>query len=131
MLFRSEKFDVPVGIQDMLSSFYAARNIDFTNAKQGDIFSLTSFMDKELWPVKIRYMGNETIQTAIGKFSCLCFCPIVQKGRVFKREDDLKVWITADKNHIPLRAQAKILVGSIKMDIVTASNLANETSKVN
>ena len=78
-----EKFDVPVGIQDMLSSFYAARNIDFTNAKQGDIFSLTSFMDKELWPVKIRYMGNETIQTAIGKFSCLCFCPIVQKGRVF------------------------------------------------
>ena len=126
-----EKFDVPVGIQDMLSSFYAARNIDFTNAKEGDIFSLTSFMDKELWPVKIRYIGKETIETAIGKFSCLCFCPIVQKGRVFKREDDLKVWITDDKNHIPLRAQAKILVGSIKMDIVTASNLANETSKVN
>ncbi|HWY12865.1 MAG TPA: DUF3108 domain-containing protein [Bacteroidia bacterium] len=126
-----EKYDVPVGIQDMLSSFYAARNMDFTNAKEGDIFSLTSFMDKELWPVKIRYLGKETIETAIGKFSCLRFCPIVQKGRVFKREDDLNVWITADKNHIPLRAQAKILIGSIKMDIVTACNLANETSKVN
>ncbi len=126
-----EKFDVPVGTQDMLSAFYAARNMDFTNAKEGDIFSLNSFMDKELWPVKMRYIGKETIETAIGKFSCMCLCPIVQKGRVFKHEDDLKVWITDDKNHIPLRAQAKILVGSIKMDIVTASNLANETSKVN
>lgn len=126
-----EKYDVPVGIQDMLSSFYAARNLDFSNAKEGDVFALTSFMDKELWPVKIRYVGKETIETAIGKYSCLMFRPIVQKGRVFKSEEDLCVWITDDKNHIPLRATAKILFGAVKMDITAVSNLANETSKVN
>lgn len=125
-----EKFDVPVGIQDMLSAFYAARNLDFSNAKEGDVFALTSFMDKELWPVKMRYVGKETIETAIGKYNCLKFRPIVQKGRVFKSEEDLSVWITDDKNHIPLRAQAKILFGSVKMDITAATNLANETSKV-
>lgn len=126
-----EKFDVPVGIQDMLSAFYAARNLDFSNAKEGDVFALTSFMDKELWPVKMRYVGKEIIETAIGKYNCLKFRPIVQKGRVFKSEEDLSVWITDDKNHIPLRAQAKILFGSVKMDITAATNLANETSKVN
>ena len=126
-----EKFDVPTGIQDMLSAFYAARNVDFTNAKEGDIFSINSFIDKELWPLKIKFVGREAIETDIGKFNCLRFRPIVQKGRVFKSEEDLNIWITDDKNHVPLRAQAKILIGSVKMDIVSVSGLANETSKVN
>ena len=126
-----EKFDVPNGIQDMLSAFYAARNVDFTNAKEGDVFSINSFIDKELWPLKIKFVGREAIETDIGKFNCLKFRPIVQKGRVFKSEEDLNIWITDDKNHVPLRAQAKILIGSVKMDIISVSNLANETSKVN
>jgi len=126
-----EKYDVPVGIQDMLSAFYAARNLDFSAAKEGEIFALNSFIDKELWPVKMRFIGKETINCEIGTYKCLKFAPIVQKGRVFKSEEDLTVWITDDKNHIPLRAQAKILFGSVKMDITSANNLANETSKVN
>ncbi len=126
-----EKYDVPVGIQDMLSAFYAARNLDFSNAKEGDVFALNSFIDKELWPVKMKFVGRETIDCEIGTYKCLKFRPIVQKGRVFKSEEDLTVWITDDKNHIPLRAQAKILIGSVKMDITNATGLANETSKVN
>lgn len=125
-----EKYDVPTGIQDMLSAFYAARNVDFTNSKEGDIFSINSFIDKELWPLKIKFVGREPIETAIGKYNCLRFRPIVQKGRVFKSEEDLNIWITDDKNHVPLRAQAKILIGSVKMDIVNASNLANESAKI-
>lgn len=126
-----EKIDVPQGVQDMLSSFYAARNLDFTNAKEGDVYTIKSFVDKELWPMNIRYVGKETIECELGTFKCLKFRPIVQKGRIFKNEEDLNVWITDDKNHVPLRAQAKILIGSIKLDIIGASNLANATSKVN
>ncbi len=126
-----EKIDVPQGVQDMLSSFYAARNLDFSNAKEGDVYTIKSFVDKELWPMNIRYVGKETIECELGTFKCLKFRPIVQKGRIFKNEEDLNVWITDDKNHVPLRAQAKILIGSIKLDIIGASNLANATSKVN
>jgi hypothetical protein len=94
------------------------------------VFTVNSFVDKELWPLKIRYVGKEVIETDIGKYSCLVFRPIVQQGRIFKSEEDMKVWITDDKNHVPLRAQAKILVGSIKMDIMSAQNLANPEAKV-
>ena len=125
-----EKYDVPSGIQDMLSAFYAARNLDFSNAKEGDVFTVNSFVDKELWPLKVRYVGKEVIDTEIGKYRCLKFRPIVQKGRIFKSEEDLSVWITDDKNHIPVAAQAKILVGSIKLDITGASGLANEAAKM-
>jgi hypothetical protein len=126
-----EKFDVPVGIQDMVSAFYSARNLDFSKAKEGDIFSLKCFLDKEIWPLKIKYVGKEVIETDIGNYRCLKFRPIVQKGRVFKNEEDLNVWISDDDNHIPMRAQAKILIGSIKMDITRVQNLAHPASKVN
>jgi hypothetical protein len=126
-----EKYDVPSGIQDMLSAFYAARNLDFATAKEGDVFTVNSFVDKELWPLKVRYVGKEVVETEIGKYRCLKFRPIVQKGRIFKSEEDLCVWITDDKNHVPVAAQAKILVGSIKLDITGASGLANESAKEN
>jgi hypothetical protein len=125
-----EKVDIPKGTQDMISAFYSARNLDLTNAKEGDVFTINSIVDKEIWPLKIRYVGKETITCDIGKFNCVKFRPIVQKGRIFKREDDLNVWLTDDKNHVPLRAQAKLLVGSIKLDIVSVKNLANPTSQI-
>lgn len=125
-----EKVDVPEGTQDMISAFYSARNLDLTNAKEGDIFTINSIVDKEIWPLKIRYVGKEKIKCDIGTFNCVKFRPIVQKGRIFKSEDDLNVWLTDDKNHVPLRAQAKLLVGSIKLDIVSVKNLANTTSEV-
>ncbi len=127
---KDQKYDVPVGVQDMVSAFYSARSLDLSNAKEGDVFSLTCFLDKEVWPLKIRFIGREVITTDIGKFKCLKFRPIVQKGRVFKKEEDLNVWISDDKNHIPMRVKADVLVGSIKMDITSVRNLANPMSKV-
>ncbi|GAB4209267.1 MAG: DUF3108 domain-containing protein [Bacteroidia bacterium] len=126
----NQVYSIPDEVHDMISAFYAARNIDFSNAKKGDVFTVMSFVDKELWPLKMKYLGKDEIKTDIGKFKCLKFCPIVQRGRIFKKEEDLLVWITDDKNHIPLRAQAKILVGSIKMDITDIKNNANPLSKI-
>lgn len=125
-----EKVDVPEGTQDMISAFYSARNLDLTNAKEGDVFTINSIVDKEIWPLKIRYVGKEKISCEIGTYNCVKFRPIVQKGRIFKHEEDLNVWLTDDKNHIPLKAQAKLMVGSIKLDIISAKNLANPTSEV-
>ena len=125
-----EKIEIPAGTQDMISAFYSARNLDLTNAKEGDIFTINSIVDKEIWPLKIRYVGKEKITCDIGTYNCVKFRPIVQKGRIFKSEDDLNVWLTDDKNHVPLRAQAKLLVGSIKLDITSVKNLANPTSEI-
>jgi hypothetical protein len=125
-----EKFDVPTSIQDMVSAFYTARSLDLSNAKPGDLFALDCFVDKEIWPLKIKFVGRETIKTDIGKYKCLRFRPVVQKGRVFKHEEDLNVWISDDKNHIPMRVQANVIIGSIKMDITDAKNLANPTGEV-
>jgi thioredoxin-related protein len=127
---KGDIFDIKDNTHDMVSAFYAARNLDFSNAKVNDVFSVNSFVDDENFTIKIRYVGKEVLETDLGKFNCLKFRPLVQRGRVFKNEEDLNVWITDDKNHIPLRAQAKILVGSIKMDLIKYENLANPIARI-
>lgn len=123
-------FDVPENVQEMTSAFYYARTIDFTNAKEGDIFEFPCFVDDEVWPLKIKYIGKETIKADIGKIRCIKFCPVVQKGRIFKKEEDMIAWISDDKNRIPVRAEAKVLVGAIKMDLTAYSGLANPLALV-
>jgi len=115
-------FNVAAHMQDMLSSFYYARTIDFSKAKPNEVFTIPAFVDNETFNLKIKYIGKEEITTEFGKIKCIKFRPILQKGRIFKHEEDLNVWISDDDNHVPIRAQAEILVGSIKMDLQRYKN---------
>lgn len=126
-----QQYDIEPNMQDMLSAFYHARNLDLSAAKPGEMYTLNCFMDKEVWPLKIKFIARETVTTDLGTFKCLKFRPIVQKGRVFKKEEDLNIWITDDKNHIPIKGQADVLVGSIKVELTNYSGLANPIAKVN
>jgi len=123
-------FDIPENMQDMVSAFYYTRCLDFSNAKPNELFTIPCFVDDQLFAIKIKYVGKETIKTDIGKFRCIKFRPVLQKGRIFKSEEDLNIWISDDNNHIPIRIEAKILVGSIKMDLEKYTGLANPISKI-
>jgi len=119
------KYAVPDNIQDMVSAAFYARTLDFSNATVGQIYPMTAFIDNEVVPMNIKFIGRETISTKKGKFRCLMFRPLLQEGRIFKEQEDMTVWVSDDKNKIPIRAQTDILIGSIKMDLVDYSGLAN------
>ena len=125
-----KNIDAPANVQDMISCFYYARTINFDNAKVGDLFTINTICDGELFPLKIKYMGKETVNLRKGKYRCMRFVPVVLTGRIFKSNEDLSVWITDDKNKIPILAKAKIWVGSIKAEVVEFKNLANPIAKV-
>jgi hypothetical protein len=78
----------------------------------------------------MKYLGKEKIKIDIGTFNCLKFAPVIQKGRIFKKEDDLCVWISDDANHIPILAKAKIMVGSIKMELNQYSGISHTLAQV-
>lgn len=124
-------FKAPIGIQDMISSFYYARTLNFKNLKKNDTFEFKCFMDDEIFNLKIKYTGEEVISIRKGKFNCLKFVPVIQTGRLFKDESDVNFWITNDENRIPVLVKAKIPVGIIKMHLVEWEGLKNElTSKI-
>ena len=124
----TKDFTVAMGVQDMISSFYKARTLNFKGMKKGKVFSFKCFMDDELFTLKVKYMGDEEIKIRKGKFKCHKFVPVVQTGRYFKSEDDVNFWITADKNKIPVLVKAKIPVGTVKMHLVEWNGLKNELS---
>lgn len=123
-------FEIPMGMQDMLSSFYYARTIDYSNAKEGDEFEFECFMDDEVYPMVIRYLGKEEVDSKLGTFRCMKFVPVVQEGRVFEDDEDLIVYITDDENKVPILAEAEILVGSIKMELIEYAGLAHDIAIV-
>jgi Protein of unknown function (DUF3108) len=122
---KGQTFATKPAVQDMLSAFYYARTLDFRNAKPGDIFTIDTFIDSEEYTLKIKFIGREKLKSRAGNFDCLKFVPVLQQGRIFKKEDDMLVWITDDDNKIPVLAKAKILVGSLQMELVEFKNLAN------
>ncbi len=124
-----KQFSVPANVQDMISAFYYARTWDLSNVQPGQEFTMDVFIDNEIWPLRMRFIEKETIKIRNGKYRCLKFQPLVQKGRIFKSNDDLSVWITDDPNRIPVLVQAKILVGSIKMELSGYSGLANAIAR--
>lgn len=124
-------FKTPLGIQDMISSFYKARTFDFEGMEPGKTFSFKCFMDDEIFDLEIKYVGDEEIKIRKGKFNCHKFVPVLQTGRYFEDEEDVQFWITADENKIPVLVKAKIPVGSVKMHLVEWSGLNNDlTSKI-
>jgi hypothetical protein len=127
---KGETYVTPDFVQDMISSYFYARSLDFSKLKKGDIITVTTIVDDEIYPLRMKYLGKETVKVDLGKFNCLRFAPVVQKGRVFKKEEDLSVWVTDDANHLPVLAQAKILVGSIKMELTNYAGLANPVNFV-
>ncbi|MEO9257998.1 MAG: DUF3108 domain-containing protein [Crocinitomicaceae bacterium] len=127
---KGKLFDVPIGVQDMISSFYYARTLDYENMKVGQVTEFKCFMDDEIFPLKMKYVGKEEIHIRKGKFRCMKFVPVVQSGRYFKSEDDVNFWITDDKNHIPVLVKAKIPVGIVRLHLVEWSGLKNSLAKL-
>jgi len=116
-------FKVPNCVQDVLSSIYYARNIDFNRYKMDDKIPFSMFLDNQVYNLYIRYLGKETVKTRYGKFRAIKFKPLLVKGTIFEGGEKMTVWVSDDPNHIPLRIESPIAVGSIKVDMMQYRNL--------
>ena len=116
--------DVEDDIQDLISAYYYLRNNYKTDSiKKGDIVKLNVFFDSETFLFKLKYLGHETIKTNFGKIKCIKFRPFVMAGRVFKEEESLTLWVTADDNKVPIKIKADLEVGSLRADLVALKGL--------
>ncbi len=115
---REKTIDAPKNVQDVISTFYHLRNHpNIDKLKIGQTIDIDMFFDDEIFKFKLKYNGKETIKTKFGNVSALVFKPMVQSGRVFKEQESLTIWISDDKNKMPLRIKADLAVGSINADI--------------
>lgn len=118
-------FSVPKCVQDVLSAIYFARNIDYSKYKPGDRIPFSMFLDDQVYNLYIRYIGKEQIETRYGTFNTIKISPLLIEGTIFKGGEKMAVWVSDDANHVPVRVDSPILVGSIKVDMMGYQNLRN------
>ncbi|WP_370477630.1 DUF3108 domain-containing protein [Tamlana flava] len=110
--------DTKPNIQDMVSTYYYLRNnLNIEKLKIGDELQVDMFFDGENYGFKLQYLGEEIIDTDFGEIESLKFRPYVMAGRVFKEEESLTLWVSKDKNKMPLRIKADLAVGSLRADL--------------
>jgi hypothetical protein len=85
---------------------------------------MTWFTD-ELYPIRMKYIGTEEIKTRAGKIKCLRFNPVTETGRLFKTEEDVSFWFSADKNFLPVKIRFDIFVGAFTVEIVSYQGLVS------
>jgi len=120
----SNDFSFKENSQDMVSIFYYLRNFfRIDDLDKNNEITIDMFFDSENYRLKIKYLSTEIINTNFGKILCHKIKPYVQSGRVFKKDESLTMWISADNNRIPMKIKADLIVGSIRIDLEAFSNL--------
>jgi len=116
---------MPPGTHDIISAYFHARNYDFSALKEGDIYPINFILDDSLYLSVIKFIGREVVTTELGTFRCLHFKPMVVTGAVFSQPYPMDLWISDDRNHIPILAKSAVIVGSVKMELVEYKGLKN------
>lgn len=120
---KNKEFIVPPDIRDMVAVFYYIRNMDFENMKPGDIIKVNTFFDNEIFPFDMRYRGIVKIKTKKSEYQCIKLVPYVEPGRVFEKEDDMSIFLSADRNRVPIRVEFNLKLGTVKCDLIEYSGL--------
>ena len=104
--------------QDMLSALFYARTFNKNDLLQKKSFFVPIFMDEENYSLEILYLKDEKVKTNFGEVNCMVFKPKMQEGRVFEDGEEMKIWISDDRNHLLVKVETQIWAGSIKAILV-------------
>ena len=108
---------------DFVSAYYFARCLDVSKLHIGQKLDLEYFLEDGIHTMNIIYVGKERIKCSLGTFNCLKFNPTIIPGRIFRKDSKLYLWVTDDNNRIPVKAHVEVVVGSLSMELTSASGL--------
>ena len=121
------EYPIDACMHDILSIIYYTRNLDFNTINEGSEIPIKIFMDKETWPLKVRYKGKEEKRVRNrGKFNTFKFSPEVIVGNVFNEDTKMTVWASDDANKIPVLIESPVSVGSVKVVLKSYKGLKHD-----
>ncbi|PJJ54770.1 uncharacterized protein DUF3108 [Hymenobacter chitinivorans DSM 11115] len=123
-------FKTPDNIQDIVSGFYFLRTLNYDNRKVGEVIRVQGFFDDEVFNMDVTYKGKETVETKAGVIRAIRLVPKMPENKLFKGENAVSVYLSDDRNKIPVLFQAEMFVGSVKVDMYKYQGLRNRLNLV-
>ncbi len=96
--------------QDVLSAMYYVRTVPL---EIGTSISLANHTDGRNYPIVIRVLRRETIEVDAGTFDCIVVEPILRGPGLFTQKGRLTVWLTDDRNRIPVLMRSRMIIGHV------------------
>jgi len=115
---KAGRLKVPDKVNDLVSVFfYIRQNQYFEDLLAGKRVQIPVYHGDDLFLMELQYIGIETINTKIGRKECYVVSPKVPKGKLLKGSNDLKIYITKDKNRLPIYAEFELVLGALKCEL--------------
>ena len=109
--------DITPNGMDAVSLYFNMRSVDDSEIREGFSRSLEMVLEDTVRYLNFRYEGREVKKIRnLGKFKTLKFrCKIATSdGYAFTDGTEFEIWISDDRNKIPLYIQSPIKVGSVQ-----------------
>jgi hypothetical protein len=122
----TKSFKVPQDVHDIISSYYFLRTVNFDKTKEGEVIEVSVFFSNEVYKLRVRYAGRETIKTPFGKTKVFKLHPLIPDNKFFKGEGAMKIWVSDDINRIPVKVKVDLAIGSLQIDMKSFSGLKQD-----
>jgi len=119
-------YSTPDQVRDIVAGFMYLRIIDFSKYKLKDTLTVSGFFEDKAYHFKIIYFGKEMVSTDIGKIPCYKLIPIMPDNQLFRGENSITAWLSADGNQIPVKVDAKMFIGHAGTVLVGFRGLRNQ-----
>jgi hypothetical protein len=119
----ADTFNIPPNVHDFVSALYFMRTLKVEDFNSDSLFFINFFLDDSVYISAVKYEGKVNIKTKWGKIPCLKIAPMMASGEVFSDSYPMHVYVSDDKNHVPIMAESKVIVGSVKMELIEYGGL--------
>lgn len=104
-----------VQLLDIQTAVYYARMWNLEKAKKGDQRILQIMLGGDFFTIPMTYQGIEIVKHENGKrYSCHKITTKVVAGLIFKANQEISIFVSDDKNQIPIVVRAPILIGKVE-----------------
>lgn len=111
---RSGWRSVPDTLTDIVSVFfYFVNNHLMEGLERGENIVIPTFHADKISDITIKYDGESVVETDAGKIKCHVLSPRVDKGKLLKRSDGLKFYISK-KTNVPVLLEFDMRVGTLR-----------------
>ncbi|SNR43922.1 MULTISPECIES: DUF3108 domain-containing protein [Hymenobacter] len=123
-------FKIPNNVQDLVSGFYFLRTLNYDQRRVGEVIKVQGFFDEDVFNMDVVYKGRETVETKAGVIRAIRLVPKMPSNKLFRGENAISVYLSDDRNKIPVLIQAEMFVGAVKIDMYKYKGLRNRLNLV-
>jgi hypothetical protein len=109
-----------------------ARSLDYAQLKHGQSFNITTFVGRDRVNMIVHFDGQSVIERNEKlKYKTLKLSVDITDEVFHEAKNAMEIWISDDKNRVPLKLKAKLKIGAAEADLTYYKNLKHPfTSEV-